>query len=556
VSQNDGGFIMNGGTIDGNHTEVINGGTNNPSGGGVYMSGASTFVMTGGVISNNTGYQGGGVDVGAAAGSFTMNGGTITLNHATNAYYTAGSAERAGGVMNTGTFTMNGGAITYNDSLLIAGGISNSGTFTATNGVINSNTAGTYGGGIYTTQAITLSGDVIDGNKAAYGGGIYFYNTGNSTITDTHIDGNTAVYGGGIYLSNNSLLTVNGASTFVQNSATTTSNGYAGGGIYATPPSHVTVGPAVIFSRNYAHYIYNVPLGTDLPAYEASVDNPTLDPQYQYAWNNADISYTNGVAPAQTITYWRNLDDSDALNMIMGSEMNPGDPIVDIPSPWDNGDLFFAGWSLRPDDTCPDISDPAPTEYHADEFSADTPPNLNLYAIWCDTPPTDVTVSFDSAGGSPVPSQTIPSGGNATEPPPPYRSGCTFLGWYTNLSYDTRYNFAEPVYEDLTLVARWDCAAEPGADDHDEQGEYGDNPYNPAADLAQEEARLENILEALEAGDKCYNIGILTEYGYRLIEHNGTLYLYSELVEQSYLVIQPLTIAEVEADIKRLHEED
>ena len=66
--------------------------------------------------------------------------------------------------------------------------------------------------------------------------------------------------------------------------------------------------------------------------------------------------------------------------------------------------------------------------------------------------PGTYMVTFDSAGGSDVPSQEVVSGNLATEPTAPTREGFTFAGWYLG---DTAYNFNTPVTGNITLVAHW-----------------------------------------------------------------------------------------------------
>jgi uncharacterized repeat protein (TIGR02543 family) len=66
--------------------------------------------------------------------------------------------------------------------------------------------------------------------------------------------------------------------------------------------------------------------------------------------------------------------------------------------------------------------------------------------------PEIYTVSFNSAGGSAVPSQSVEEGSLATEPTPPTRTGYSFAGWRLN---GVPYNFASPVTGDITLVAAW-----------------------------------------------------------------------------------------------------
>jgi len=65
------------------------------------------------------------------------------------------------------------------------------------------------------------------------------------------------------------------------------------------------------------------------------------------------------------------------------------------------------------------------------------------------------SVYFDSAGGSAVFPQTIISGGTASRPDDPTRSGYAFYDWYIDSALTVVYNFSTPVISDVTLYARW-----------------------------------------------------------------------------------------------------
>ncbi len=72
-----------------------------------------------------------------------------------------------------------------------------------------------------------------------------------------------------------------------------------------------------------------------------------------------------------------------------------------------------------------------------------------------DRPPviTTVTVSFDSAGGSSVPSQTLDIGEKATKPSDPTKAGYIFDGWY---SEGEKWEFDKTIIvTDITLFAKW-----------------------------------------------------------------------------------------------------
>ncbi|WP_162849146.1 InlB B-repeat-containing protein [Haploplasma axanthum] len=81
--------------------------------------------------------------------------------------------------------------------------------------------------------------------------------------------------------------------------------------------------------------------------------------------------------------------------------------------------------------------------------------NVTLEARWTEKEP-DVTyfdVIFNSNEGSLVSSQEIKEGETVTKPVNPTKEGHTFVEWQLN---GVTYNFATPVTEELTLVAKWE----------------------------------------------------------------------------------------------------
>ena len=72
---------------------------------------------------------------------------------------------------------------------------------------------------------------------------------------------------------------------------------------------------------------------------------------------------------------------------------------------------------------------------------------------------TNVTVTFDSAGGSAVEPQSVPQGQPAQRPADPIKDGYAFIGWYdkADLEYSNmpEWNFDYPVFENMELVAQW-----------------------------------------------------------------------------------------------------
>ena len=72
---------------------------------------------------------------------------------------------------------------------------------------------------------------------------------------------------------------------------------------------------------------------------------------------------------------------------------------------------------------------------------------------------TNVTVTFDSDGGSAVEPQSVPQGQPAQRPADPIKDGYAFIGWYdkADLEYSNmpEWNFSYSVTKDMVLVAQW-----------------------------------------------------------------------------------------------------
>lgn len=80
----------------------------------------------------------------------------------------------------------------------------------------------------------------------------------------------------------------------------------------------------------------------------------------------------------------------------------------------------------------------------------------------------DYTVTYESNGGSTVPSQTVKYNETANKPADPTKSGYTFAGWYTEEKLTNKYDFAAPVTGNITLYAKW-------------TRNYAPRPYTPPA---------------------------------------------------------------------------
>ena len=283
-------------------------------GGGVYISGNSTFTMNGGTISGNTATTCGGVYV-VNGGTFTMNGGTISGN---TANFDGGGVELV-----NGTFTMTGGTISGNSAYDWGGGVyvRNNSTFTMEGGTITDNTAKTFGGGVYVAYGtFTMSGGTISNNSAVYnddggnGGGVGVDNYGTFTMNGGTISDNTANYGGGVYarygtftlkggtISDN-VATRNGGGVYVaygtstMNSGTISGNTAAnGGGIYCGSGCSLTLNSSSVITGNKAYGqgggIYLEGIAAN-PCTVAFSGNATVNSNTEY--RNGGTAHSNNV---------------------------------------------------------------------------------------------------------------------------------------------------------------------------------------------------------------------------------------------------------------------
>lgn len=95
------------------------------------------------------------------------------------------------------------------------------------------------------------------------------------------------------------------------------------------------------------------------------------------------------------------------------------------------------------------------------DFSTPVTGDMTLTAGWQENePPAPVThtVTFDSAGGSPVEPQTVADGAAAIDPGVPSRDGYKFTGWLLD---GEPFDFSTPITGDITLVAGWEESEEP-----------------------------------------------------------------------------------------------
>lgn len=94
------------------------------------------------------------------------------------------------------------------------------------------------------------------------------------------------------------------------------------------------------------------------------------------------------------------------------------------------------------------------------------------------------TVVFDSNGGSEVPKQKIKDGELLSYTEFPTREGFLFVGWYTNETFDTPFDFSKPITRSCKLVARWLDVSDPTDTDADGLPDTVEEYYNTDKTIA------------------------------------------------------------------------
>ena len=88
------------------------------------------------------------------------------------------------------------------------------------------------------------------------------------------------------------------------------------------------------------------------------------------------------------------------------------------------------------------------------EFTKTTMPNENitLYAKW---ELKDVTISFETFGGTEIAPITQKYNTNINAPEAPIKEGYTFIGWYSDSNYNTEFSFVKMPSKDITIYAKY-----------------------------------------------------------------------------------------------------
>lgn len=172
--------------------------------------------------------------------------------------------------------------------------------------------------------------------------------------------------------------------------------------------------------------------------------DPTRDGWTFLGWWNGDTAYdfAQPVSGDLTLTaHWEQnapvmhtvtFDTGDETITVPAQQVEDGMTVVQPDNPTRDG-YRFDGWLL----------DGQPYDF-ATQVNGD----ITLTAAWTQLH----TVTFDYAHDGMTAVQTVPDGGQATQPETPERDGWTFNGWLLD---GQAYTFDTPVTGDITLTADW-----------------------------------------------------------------------------------------------------
>jgi len=144
---------------------------------------------------------------------------------------------------------------------------------------------------------------------------------------------------------------------------------------------------------------------------------------------NITVTPITTVATAHTVTF------NSMGGTAVSSQNVESDGLVTQPDDPVKGGYTFVEWQL------------SGVAYN---FSTPVTSNLTLVAVYRAVGTTIYTVSFNSTGGTDVPSQTVNKGDSVAQPEAPVKEGYTFVEWRT---YGVAYDFSKPVTSNLTLFA-------------------------------------------------------------------------------------------------------
>ena len=196
---------------------------------------------------------------------------------------------------------------------------------------------------------------------------------------------------------------------------------------------------------------------------------------FEGSWNLTGATGEPGEGGVTTYTYTKTYTvkiDPTAVDAERYDGSNDEDVTIDFPIPAGKDTLqkynltinckYADGSEAKPTHTesltygsSYSVASPLITGYTADKLTVSGSMPDSDVTVDVTYTAKDYTVTYESNGGSTVPSQTVKYNETANKPADPTRSGYTFAGWYTEEKLTNKYDFATPVTGNITLYAKW-----------------------------------------------------------------------------------------------------
>ncbi|MBM3451599.1 MAG: InlB B-repeat-containing protein, partial [Bacteroidetes bacterium] len=219
--------------------------------------------------------------------------------------------------------------------------------------------------------------------------------------------------------------------------------------------------------------------GTDRPAGSTFSISANTTLFAKWAANSNTITFDgNGATSGATAS--QNISTAASANLTANGFIRAG--------------YSFTGWNSTSDGTGTSYADQS-------SYTMGTS-NVTLYAQWT---ANNLTVTFDSQGGSSIPNGSTVTGGSVSNPGNPTQSGYSFNGWFVSASGGIAVSFPYSHGEtsDFTLFAQWTAASVPIIDQVALTSPLT-NVYGTASSAVSFQAAgsnlTENILASAEAG--------------------------------------------------------
>ena len=290
------------------------------------------------------------------------------------------------------------------------------------------------------TDASLPAGGVITGGNAAYGGGVYVGSGGSMTMNGGTIKKCSAEYGGGVAAADGSFTMTGG--TIANCTATTSNYTYGGGGVYFASSATFTMNGGTIencSSKSSGGGVFST--SNFSMSGNAIIRGCSAKSGGGVRIDKSSMTMNGGTIEACTSTK----GTSDAVTITSNAYLLANGGIV-------KGTVTFGSYSA-----INTTSTDSYTKFYNEVTNNGTISGGVYYGGISGSGTvsgTYHTVSFDTNGGSSVPTQWFVNTDKAPalQPADPTRENSIFMGWYNG---DTRYDFNQPVTQDITLTAKF-----------------------------------------------------------------------------------------------------